>query len=130
MADEERRDNPYPSDNPSSPSKRNLRGSRLSEDWKPSPEDETFARDLLGAEAVGVEAEKFRHHFIAAPGQRGVKADWSRTWRKWVLTAKQWNPGQIKPAEAKPSLTEDEINKLIERYQRKQGLTAGSSMEH
>jgi len=128
---EEVTEEPLPSsDNPSLRNSRDRRGSRLSADWKLSAEDEAFARTGLTVEAIGVEAEKFRNHWIAAPGQKGVKRDWSATWRNWCLKSRQWNPGQAKPAEAKPSLTEDQINKLFERYRRKQGLTAGSSMEH
>jgi uncharacterized protein YdaU (DUF1376 family) len=88
---------PTSSDNPSLPKSRNLRGSRLSENWRLSPEDEAFARDGLTAEVVGIEAEKFRNHWISAPGQKGVKRDWSATWRNWCL-----NHGNGIPA--KPSL--------------------------
>ena len=33
-------------------------------------------------------AEKFRDHWTALPGQRGVKADWLATWRNWCRNEK------------------------------------------
>lgn len=33
------------------------------------------------------EFEKFRDHWIAQPGQKGVKADWFATWRNWIRRA-------------------------------------------
>jgi hypothetical protein len=110
------------------PSKRNVRGTRLPEDWKLSPEDERFAREGLTAEVVGVEAERFRNHWVAAPDHKGFSLDWSATWRKWCLGSRQWNPGQAASAVPKPKFTEEETKALFERYERKQAaLTAGSS---
>jgi DNA-binding transcriptional ArsR family regulator len=41
-------------------------------------------------------AEKFRDHWTAMPGQRGVKADWLATWRNWCRNEKP--AGQISGA--------------------------------
>lgn len=60
------------------------RGTRLPADWKPNEIDVAFARSLGHTEGrVAAIAEQFRDHWLAAPGQRGVKLDWSATWRNW-----------------------------------------------
>ena len=62
------------------------RGSRLENEWKPSVEDLDFAKQL-GVDG-SKEAERFRDYWIAQPGQKGVKANWSSTWRNWCRNAK------------------------------------------
>lgn len=64
------------------------RGSRLSEDWYPSEQDTAFAAgEGLSFDAVEREIERFRDYWIAQPGQKGVKLDWSATWRNWIRRA-------------------------------------------
>ena len=58
------------------------RGSRLPEDWKPTPDLEAYARQR-GFDPVKI-LEAFRDHWAAAPGQKGRKANWGATWRTWV----------------------------------------------
>lgn len=61
------------------------RGARLPDDWTP---DEVFARqEGLSASACAREADKFRDYWRGQPGQRGVKTDWTATWRNWVRKA-------------------------------------------
>lgn len=36
---------------------------------------------------------KFRDYWVAIPGQRGIKLDWTATWRNWVRTEKDRNGG-------------------------------------
>jgi uncharacterized protein YdaU (DUF1376 family) len=55
------------------------RGSRLAADWQPSSADWDFAVSL-GLDAERVAAE-FRDHWIAIPGTKGCKLDWSATFR-------------------------------------------------
>jgi hypothetical protein len=53
----------------------------LPENWVPTEVDENFAvSHLLNIEEI---AAKFRDYWIAQPGQRGRKSDWSATWRNW-----------------------------------------------
>ena len=57
---------------------------RLPADWIPSYEDARFCaaeRKDLSIDAV---ASQFRDYWIAQPGVKGRKADWSATWRNWV----------------------------------------------
>lgn len=43
---------------------------------------------FTAAEAERI-AESFRDYWHAAPGQKGVKLDWSATWRNWIRTEAQ-----------------------------------------
>jgi uncharacterized protein YdaU (DUF1376 family) len=73
----EKKDSPPPSEVAPAP----RRAARLPDGWVPFPSDEAFARDLgLDVERV---TETFRDYWRALPGQRGVKLDWSATWRNW-----------------------------------------------
>jgi uncharacterized protein YdaU (DUF1376 family) len=67
------------------------RGTRLPDDWHPTVEDTAFCKqnrpDLKPSEV----ASRFYDHWIAQPGQKGTKVDWSATWRNWVRNEK---PGQ------------------------------------
>lgn len=60
------------------------RGTRLPVDWKPSPEDVAYCKterpDLLPSRV----AQNFFDYWIAQPGAKGRKVDWSATWRSWV----------------------------------------------
>jgi len=65
-------------------------GSRLPEDWEP---DRVFAtREGLSASDINREADKFRDYWRGMTGQRGVKADWTATWRNWVRKAVEGKP--------------------------------------
>lgn len=71
---------------PSSPQKKaaSKRGTRLPDDWQPSPKDIEFCRRERPDLDVQKTAEAFRDYWVAQPGQKGVKLDWSATWRNWV----------------------------------------------
>ena len=76
-------------DSPNGESKKKVsaHGSRLPEQWEPSPADDEWARMEYPTMALGKELDKFRDYWLSVPGQRGRKADWSRTWRNWVRKA-------------------------------------------
>lgn len=79
--------NPPPPPPARSPSARSTatKGSRLPEGWMPSGEMVEFASDLrLPADVIAAE---FRDYWIACPGAKGVKLDWSATWRNWCRRA-------------------------------------------
>lgn len=63
------------------------RGTRLSEDFQVTPEMVQWCRTNFPNVDGKYETEKFREHFLSAPGQRGVKLRWDLTWRKWIRTA-------------------------------------------
>lgn len=54
------------------------RATRLPSDWVPKE----FSEER-------VELEKFRDWAKAAPGQKGVKADWDAAWRNWVRRVRE-----------------------------------------
>ena len=66
---------------------RTTRGSRLPNDWELPSAWADFARQERPhwtPEQLRRVADTFRDHWVAASGSRGVKADWSATWRNWV----------------------------------------------
>jgi uncharacterized protein YdaU (DUF1376 family) len=56
------------------------RGTRLPMDWSPRPEDGQNDEELA----------KFKDHYAAVAGAKGVKLDWDATWRNWLRNSKQW----------------------------------------
>lgn len=82
------------SEGASEPRKRGARGARLSSDWEPSPDVVEKMRAERPGVDFGTEHRKFVDHFLAAPGQKGVKADWDATWRNWMRRAHEFAPKQ------------------------------------
>ena len=74
-------------------------GSRLPEDWKPTPDFEAYARQY-GLDPARI-AENFRDYWIAQAGARGRKANWTATWRTWCRRESETRPtngnGRPKP---------------------------------
>ena len=64
--------------------KPNATGTRLPADWKPNLADIDYCKterpDLLPSRV----ASNFYDYWIAIPGAKGRKLDWSATWRGWV----------------------------------------------
>lgn len=64
------------------------KGSRIPPEWTPPPEHLAFAESLgLRNGRAAAELDKFRDYWAAQPGQKGVKTDWSATWRNWCRRA-------------------------------------------
>ena len=59
------------------------RGARLSVEALPD-EWETFCREERQDLHPHSVFSRFRDHWIAQPGQKGVKLDWLATWRNWI----------------------------------------------
>ena len=60
------------------------KGSRLTKDWLPSRGDiDAIAEQCPGLDTQA-EHPAFVDYWVAVPGQRGVKLDWSATWRNWM----------------------------------------------
>ena len=91
--------NQEPRTNNQKPEKSAKRGGRIPEDWHPSAEDTTFCKterpDLRPSEV----AKRFYDHWIAQPGEKGRKLDWSATWRNWVRNER---PGKAPIEQEKP----------------------------
>lgn len=66
-------------------------GSRLPEDWRPSEADREFCKGQRPDLRISEVASRFYDHWIAQPGAKGRKSDWSATWRNWVRNEKPGN---------------------------------------
>jgi uncharacterized protein YdaU (DUF1376 family) len=76
---------PQPPAAVAAPSPRPERGTRLPAGWSPGPEQTAFAESLgIRNGVAAAELEKFRDYWAALPGQKGVKTDWTATWRNWL----------------------------------------------
>lgn len=76
-------------------------GTRLTDDWTPSPELLEWAR----AERTDLDPEKqadaFRDYWIAQPASKGRKSDWDRTFKNWIRNARGQSSGyQPKPSQS------------------------------
>lgn len=68
------------------------RGTRIPENFTPTPEMVQWARDRVPSVDGRRETEKFVNWFVSAPGSKGVKLDWVRTWKNWMLDAEERSP--------------------------------------
>jgi 5-methylcytosine-specific restriction endonuclease McrA len=60
------------------------RGSRIGA-WQPSPELRQFAVEHgVPRDRVRAVFDTFHDYWVQQPGQKGVKLDWTATWRNWV----------------------------------------------
>ena len=85
---------PLPADPPTpAPTARGTtkRATRLDPDWHLTPERRAWATANMPGIDPAFEADQFRDHWLAAPGQRGVKQDWEATWRTWCRNAAKYN---------------------------------------
>ena len=73
------------------------RGSRLAQDWVLTKSLGEWAQTERPDLDVRLVAEQFKDYWIAQPGQKGLKLDWSATWRNWVRNSKaaKQNPADI-----------------------------------
>ena len=63
------------------------RATRIPDNWQPTAEDLRIAAEERPDVDALRELVKFRDHFLSAPGQKGVKANWSATFRNWIRNA-------------------------------------------
>lgn len=71
------------------------RGRRIPDDFPTAhitPDMITWARANHPGVDHHAETERFTDYFRAAPGQKGVKLDWTATWRNWIRTAAERSP--------------------------------------
>lgn len=91
--------------------KQNATGTRLPADWKPNLADIDYCKterpDLLPSRV----ASNFYDYWIAIPGAKGRKLDWSATWRGWVRKESAASAGRTAPA-ANQRLSTAEQNAL------------------
>jgi len=62
---------------------------RLPSDWEPNDLEAEFCKTERPDLQASVVAARFRDYWIAQPGLKGRKTDWTATWRNWVRNEKQ-----------------------------------------
>lgn len=77
--------------------------SRLPADWVPSQADEDFLRTERQDLRLEATASRFRDYWIAQPGVKGRKVDWSATWRNWVRNERTQTPARASPMHQTPN---------------------------
>lgn len=79
------------------------RGSRIPPDFVIDDLARQWAKSNAPAIDVDAELDKFRDYWAAAAGAKGVKLDWSATWRNWMRNAQKfavergWTPQREVP---------------------------------
>ena len=61
------------------------RGTRLPAEWMPEESTKEWARREHPNVNLTAAHEKFTNYWLALAGQKGVKLDWDRTWRNWII---------------------------------------------
>ena len=66
------------------------KGSRLPSDFEVTAEMVAWAAERTPKLDLNIETEKFRNYWIGVAGAKGVKLDWTATWRNWMLNAESY----------------------------------------
>ena len=70
---------------PPKPKPKSRTGTKLPEDWQPSPDDIAYARNRGFDEASIQDAvANFVDHFTNGNGRNKTRANWSLSWKRWV----------------------------------------------
>lgn len=64
-------------------------GTRLPDDWRPSPELIAAVREERPDVDLRTETAKFRDHWHAKAGKDATKLDWDATYRNWIRNARR-----------------------------------------
>lgn len=84
--------------------KSRARGTRLTDDWKPSESNIVFClQEGLTEDDAAHIGDCFRDYWIGVAGAKGVKRDWDGTWRNWVRREKQSSGGKPGSKRQEPS---------------------------
>jgi len=70
----------------------NARGARLPPEWNPPDDVVRQMRDEHPHVDLRAEHAKFTDYWIAQPGAKGRKSDWTATWRNWIRRAAEHAP--------------------------------------
>lgn len=74
------------------PQPKKSKGTRLDQSWELPDEWAIWAKQNRLDLNVNKTADGFKDYWLAAPGAKGVKADWFATWRNWVRNQKSTEP--------------------------------------
>jgi hypothetical protein len=93
------RPDPTSSKEEKTPSSPRSRATRISEDFRVSPEMVAWAREKTPSVDGATETEKFRLYWSSKSGKDATKIDWEKTWKMWMLNAKDRSPtGRARPS--------------------------------
>lgn len=86
--------------------KKTKKGSRIPEPFVLTGAMAKWAEKNVPGFNYTAETERFIDYWRAAPGERGVKADWQATWRNWIRRANDdaKSRGGVKPTAAQRGL--------------------------
>ena len=62
-----------------------MKGSRLSEDWRPDPEQMEWARRRRPDLDIEEQLEMFRNYWCDKTGKDATKIAWKRTFANWII---------------------------------------------
>ncbi len=106
-------DAPLPAENPQT--QRASKGTRIPQDFTPSPEMLEWAKQNRPGVDLLDETDKFCDYWRSSAGSRAVKMDWQLTWKTWIRNATgspQQRPSLYAP---KPTMA-DKIKDLERRH--------------
>ena len=98
-------------------------GTRLPEDFTPSPE----MFDWFGKNCPHVDGKtehaQFCDYWTSKPGKEGRKLDWVATWRRWMRTAEERSKPRTRGTPSEPaSTTNDRVQQALESGRRVQAF--------
>ncbi|SEN31616.1 hypothetical protein SAMN05428959_1011144 [Duganella sp. CF517] len=103
------------------------RASRLPLDWHPTEADTEFCKTERPDLRPSTVAAAFFDYWIAQPGAKGRKADWSATWRNWVRNEKLQPAPRASPGA--PSDLAAAQRAANEEAKRRLGIAPGANNE-
>jgi hypothetical protein len=87
---------------PSEPTPKSRRGTRIPDDFHVTPEMVAWARRRCPHADGRLATEKFINHWTYTSGKSAVKLDWNRAWMNWMLTEEE-RAGRTSPRGAQQS---------------------------
>ena len=98
-------------------------GTRLPDDFRPSPEMVEWFRENCPHVDGKTEHAKFCDYWRAKPGKDGRKLDWVATWRNWMRTAGERYKPRPRGGPSEPeSTTNDRVQQALESGRRVQAF--------
>ena len=98
-------------------------GTRLPDDFRPTPEMVEWFREHCPHVDGRTEHAKFCDYWAAKPGKDGRKLDWVATWRNWMRTAEErYQPRPPGRPSQPESTTNDRVQQALEAGQRVQEM--------
>lgn len=101
------------------------RGTRLPPDWQPDADLLAFAAERgWGGARLADELDAFRDYWHAAPGAKGVKLDWSATFRNWIRKARTYDRPPANGRARRESEAE-RVQRINREHDQREGFTLG-----